>query len=299
MDRLQKKCFVASTGFHLLLLVILLVGSAFVASRDKAGDIVSRSTLNGTRVLDYVAPATVDNALAGARDPHEGPQLATLDTRPTAHSAPVTRPDLMRQTTPPRQPLKDLPLPTNPGKSPQPTSDRLPKKPSFDFTPITRPSLQSQESAHTRPLDGEQQPDHGQQVAAWQRDASAALSGALKRLASARSGSAAFEWPASGAGAAPYSDFYERVKSVYSHAWIVPDGVNDERATVGVSVTIARDGRVVSARIMRTSGNPPVDHSVQATLDRVNYAAALPEGAAESQRTIIINFNVAASRAVE
>ena len=84
MDRLQKKCFVASAGLHLSLLVILLLGSAFVASRDKAGDIVSRSTPNGTKVLDYVAPATVDNALTEETVPHASAQLVTLDARPPA-----------------------------------------------------------------------------------------------------------------------------------------------------------------------------------------------------------------------
>ena len=118
-------------------------------------------------------------------------------------------------------------------------------------------------------------------------------------MQSGRSGSTAFEWPSAGGGSVPYANFYQLVKSVYSHAWIVPDGVTDESATVGVSVTIARDGRVVLARITQSSRNPAVDQSVRATLDRVNYAAPLPDGAQESQRTVSITFNVAARRALE
>ena len=61
-----------------------------------------------------------------------------------------------------------------------------------------------------------------------------------------------------------------------------------------MTVTIARDGTVISARIVDRSGSPVVDQSVQATLDRVRYAAPLPDDAKEDQRTITIYFDVKA-----
>jgi hypothetical protein len=36
MNRLNQKCFVGSAGFHLLLMVILLVGPAFLSSKSKS-----------------------------------------------------------------------------------------------------------------------------------------------------------------------------------------------------------------------------------------------------------------------
>ena len=36
MNRMQQKCFVASAGFHLLLVLILLVGPAFLSSKSKS-----------------------------------------------------------------------------------------------------------------------------------------------------------------------------------------------------------------------------------------------------------------------
>ena len=77
----------------------------------------------------------------------------------------------------------------------------------------------------------------------------------------------------------------------------MPDGITDDNATTAASVTIARDGTVVSSRITRSSGNAGVDRSVQVTLDRVKWAAPLPDTATENQRTVNINFNVAAKRA--
>ena len=95
----------------------------------------------------------------------------------------------------------------------------------------------------------------------------------------------------------PYANFLQAVKSVYQSAWVVPDGITEENATTAAAVTIARDGTVVSSHITRSSGNAGVDRSVQVTLDRVKWAAPLPDTAAENQRTVNINFNVAAKRA--
>jgi TonB family protein len=94
----------------------------------------------------------------------------------------------------------------------------------------------------------------------------------------------------------PYANFLQAVQSVYERAWIVPDGVTDNDATAVVSVTIARDGTVVLARIQRSSGNHLVDRSVQAALDRVKFAAPLPDDAKDKERTVTINFNVRAKR---
>jgi TonB family protein len=84
------------------------------------------------------------------------------------------------------------------------------------------------------------------------------------------------------------------VKKVYTDAWVVPDGVTDDSATVTASVTIARSGEVLSTSIVKSSGNSLVDHSVKATLDRVPTVPPLPDGAKEEQRTVTINFNVKA-----
>jgi TonB family protein len=72
----------------------------------------------------------------------------------------------------------------------------------------------------------------------------------------------------------------------------VPQSVTDNSATVTVSVTIARNGTVVSTEIIRRSGNAAVDQSVEAVLNRVKYAAPLPDDAKEDQRTVEIVFDV-------
>lgn len=102
--------------------------------------------------------------------------------------------------------------------------------------------------------------------------------------------------PGPGGGGPTYANFLQAVKTIYANAWIVPDGVTDDQATTTASVTIARDGTVLNARILRPSGNALADESVEIVLRRVKFAAPLPEDAKENQRTVTIKFSVKARR---
>ena len=104
--------------------------------------------------------------------------------------------------------------------------------------------------------------------------------------------------PGPGGGGATYANYKQVVGSIYYQAWIVPDDVDADAATAVASVTIAKDGTVISATLTKSSGNRGVDRSVQATLDRVRYIAPFPEGAKESQRQFTINFNLKAKKAI-
>ena len=106
MNRLQKKCFLASTGLHLLLLVVLLVGPAFTASRSKPDNMP---------VLDFVALKTVDDALSGGGNPNAKPPPATFEKPQPAPPAPVVKPEPPppekgRTPDPPKETNMPLPL---------------------------------------------------------------------------------------------------------------------------------------------------------------------------------------------
>ena len=93
-----------------------------------------------------------------------------------------------------------------------------------------------------------------------------------------------------------YANYAAAVKSKYESAWIPPEDTANDDANVKVSVTIARDGSVITARILDRSGDGKVDASVQRTLDRVTFVAPFPDGAKEKERTFIINFNLKSKR---
>jgi len=290
MNRLHKKCFLASTGFHLLLLLTLLIGPGFMASRNKPDTMP---------VLDFVALKTVDDALSGGGSPDAHPPQATFQKPQLAPPAPAVRPEPpppepVRPPEPQKATVAEVPPRKEPDYSLEPSKERTPRKPNIDLTPITRPKENKDDAKAQAQAEAQEEA----RLERERRRRVAALFGnAANSLESSLSGSTTIKLKGPGGDGVPYANFLQQVKSVYQSAWVVPDGITDENATTAATVTIARDGTVVSARITRSSGNPGVDRSVQVTLDRVKWAAPLPDTATENQRTVNINFNVAAKRA--
>jgi TonB family protein len=95
-----------------------------------------------------------------------------------------------------------------------------------------------------------------------------------------------------GGGGVPYANFLQAVQSVYQRAWqrMAPQTATDRDVVATASVTIGRDGTVVSSRLTESSGNRQVDRAVKLTLDQVDRAAPLPDNASEDQRTVTIEF---------
>jgi TonB family protein len=99
-----------------------------------------------------------------------------------------------------------------------------------------------------------------------------------------------------GTSSVAYANYASVVRSVYDAAWTLPDTVANDEENVKISVTIANDGTVITARIVTPSGDAPVDATVQKALERVKFVAPFPEGATEKERTYVINFNPKAKR---
>jgi TonB family protein len=276
MNRLQKKCAIATTGFHLLLLTILIVGPAFFNPQPKPDD---------TQLLDVIPANLIDAAF------NSGVRNAT----PPA-PAPVVVPQPPAPPTPTVQPPPPVPKPVVP---PTPTlMDRVekyfkpePVKPTPDLTPVEKPAKSEPHKIQpnltptvrtaTKNPTPNSKPDNSQ-------DNAKAISSAIRNLKKNLSPGTTIDMP--GDSTVAYANYASIVKSVYDAAWTLPDTIaGDENITV--KVTIASDGTVLSARIIERSGDAPVDASVQRALDRVTFVAAFPEGSSDKQRTYTINFN--------
>jgi TonB family protein len=157
--------------------------------------------------------------------------------------------------------------------------------PGVSLKPVVR---KAEPTSHSRPQTDAADEQRTQLATAF-RDATRSLRDSLSSSTSVEMRG----WDGRGV---PYANFLDSVKRVYSAAWNVPDGVTDDEATAAVTVTIARDGTVLSAKIIRRSGNALADASVEATLRRVTIAVPLPDGAKEDERTVTIKFNVKAKR---
>jgi TonB family protein len=276
MNRLQKKCIMASAGMHLLLVVILLVGPAFISSKSKTDDLP---------ILDFIPVKTVDALVSGGGDPK-----GRLPSPPPATAQPQPPVQPQRTPAPPKQPEPEVAK-----HDPEPSLDLSPKprKPDISLKPVVQKTTPQTDSRRVQALEKERR-----ELADLRRRTAEAFGHAAEQIGDAISSSTTIALKGPGGGGVPYANFLQAVKTIYANAWVLPDGVTDDDATVAVSVTIARDGKVVISRITRSSSNAAVDRSVQVALDRVRRVAPLPDDASEDQRTVTINFNVKAKRAL-
>ena len=321
MDRLQKKCFVGSVTGHVALIVIVLSSAAFVSSEKKA------DPMKDTPVIDFVPFKTVDELVApGGGNPNAAKPPEVMTAPPVVAPAtaaqvqPESEPEPAQasepeQKAPPEpepkpvapapKPVIREPAPKPAPKAPKDDSSLVPgatkKKRVFDFKPTVRgadsktdskadakkqaAALAAERAAERRERDRRRQLAQG-------------IASAVSAVGQSSSRGVTIELSGPGSGGVAYANFNQAVKSAYDRAWHLPDSVTDEGATAEATVVIARDGTVISARISKPSGNSGLDASVRRTLDRVKWAAPLPASEKENQRTVPINFNVGAKRAL-
>lgn len=238
MNRLQKKCFIASVGVHVLLPAILFFGVGFFSPRDK-GD--------SPALIDFVPTRVVEGVMAGGGDPHANP----LPPAPPAQQPPApVQPPRIEQ---PRElPQRNDPIP-----------DPSPKPPKHEIQVTTK--LVTRRSME-KPTNARPSSDSRDVQAKREADAvGIAAAGLRNKLAPTTT--IALRGP--GGGGETYAGVQQTILSTYDRAWISPEGMDTSEAVVEVSVTIESDGTVSSARITHASGDARVDQSVQRALDRV------------------------------
>jgi len=272
MNRLQKKCVMATTGFHLLLLLILFVGPAFFWAREKPDD---------TPVLEMIPANRVDTATTGVQGAQPPPVPVVVQQPQPPPTPPVAKPVV--QPTPAPVPTPTLaervekffkPAPAKPVPAPV---ENPPHTPKVNLTLTTRTPPKN------NPTPAKPTPDNSKEV-------DSALRALRKNLSSAT------EIAPVGNSSVAAANYAQVVKSVYEQAWTPPADTASDDANVKVRVTIASDGTVISAQVLAPSGDTGVDISVQNTLDRVQFIAPFPSGSADRERTYIINFNLKAKR---
>jgi colicin import membrane protein len=204
----------------------------------------------------------------------------------------VTPPPVERAQ--PRPPEKELPVPKDPPRVNTPTIDPTPIKPAprkpheinVDTTLVTS-------SAADAKAKRDAQQKAAAAAAAKERqhlaNIAAAFGQATKGIRNGVAGGVKVNVsPGPGGGGVSYGNIQSAIFTRYYEAWKVPDGSPDLK--VYVSITLARDGAVVTSRITKRSGNADLDESVQKALDRVRFVAPLPEGETADTREFEFNF---------
>ena len=99
-----------------------------------------------------------------------------------------------------------------------------------------------------------------------------------------------------GNGGAAMTNYRDIVASKYTIAWQPPATLDDDTASVTVTVTIARSGKVVDSRIKRPSGNSAMDKSIESLLENVTFVEPFPRESDDAQRMFTLKFNLQAKR---
>lgn len=94
--------------------------------------------------------------------------------------------------------------------------------------------------------------------------------------------------PGGGGPAALNYDQY--IVAEFTRNWNLPSTLRDDSLTVKARVTIASDGRVVSASVSSKSGDSALDRSVESVLQRVKQVRGFPSGVSSENRTYTIKF---------
>jgi TonB family protein len=284
MNRLQKKCLIASAGLHGSLLLILIFGAALIPE-DKAVPVNRITFFDPSKVTD----GPTRGGGSSQPDPVQPPAVPVMQPQPPV-SVPVQpqpQPPI-QQPQPPRQdPPKFTPVPVKDAESSfTPVKPKPAQK--DDFTPVDHPPA--------KPLASNNAAADAKAKAAAenQRRIANQINQRINRLSGTLGKDSAVQVDQgqdSGEAAANYRDI---VYSIYHAAWNRPVSLNDNSATVVVSVSIGRDGRVIRHEITKSSGNPVMDRSIETTLDNVTDIAPFPEGSKDAVRMYSITFNLTA-----
>ncbi len=304
MSRLQKKCFIGATSMHVLLFVVLIVGPGFFSKDD---------AMDESDVLTFIPLMATDSGRQGGGTPQPPASNPTpTPPQPTAQpEKPAPEPPQPRVQEPVRQP--DPPPSTEKTKKiEEKVEEKTPTRDNRDsLDPKSEKTKLHQVQVNTKvikiPKNRPTTTTHSSDTdttAQEQRDIARAAENAKlfanagKSISKGLAPSTKIEMSdGPGGGGVSYAPYAQIVRKVYTDAWRIPDDVTDDEAVVKVSVTIARDGSVISSRIITESGSKLVDRSIQNALDRVTtIGVAFPAGAKESQRTFTISFSLKAKK---
>ena len=284
MDRLNKKCFVASTGLHLLLGAAIFVGPAFTASNSKNDADLP--------VINFEPDILVDADIVGggnpraARQPASQPPAAQPQPQPVAQP-PRPEPKVVERRQPEPQPEKR--------SDPDAVEEKPAKKPKG---PQVSTKLETKKATKKPSPNVETAAQERQYAEDTQRIASALAKAGESLQPGSAVNVAEVGNPGPGGGGPAYAGIKAWIKKLFYDAWLPPENANADTAICDVRIVIARDGTVISSEFVSRSADAAVNASVQRALDRVpTIRKPLPEGSGSS-RIFILTFDLKVKRGI-
>ena len=290
--------------FHTLLLAIFFLGSAFMSSKksEPLPPVITMLAIPTDRpVSSGGSPKGNPEPPAPAPQPQVQQPLVQPPPPQPVRAVKRVEPDPPKPA-PRREVVKETPQPKAevPTKVPEPKRSAPRPKDTAALRDLTNnvvtrsrsDSRAAADQARSRQIAAQRAADA--KARAQQKAIASAVNGIIDGVGKSLSSSTVVE--PLGPGGAAFVNYGSLVREVYDRAWVVPPSLTDDDSTARAEVVIARDGRVISARLIRRSGHPVLDKSVDRALDAVTRVAPFPEGTTDARRTFTINFNLRTKR---
>ncbi|MCO5051423.1 MAG: TonB family protein [Verrucomicrobiae bacterium] len=295
MSQLQKKCLVGSTTLHVLLLLTLLVGPAFLVKKQEPLNLPE---------ITFEPAFLIDEQLSNPGGAAPGGPAPIQSPPEPSQPAPAPAPNPVPQpveTQPPAKVVEPKPAP----KVVKPVETKFNDR-EVEKSPKSKPTHQVQVSKTKVPLNrstaAKNQKPANDGAAAADSQRNSALATALRStrsgLGKGLSSGTDVRMPdgqggGSGAAYASYAqEIQRRYKAAYDRELQIAGDIADGQAQVETSIVVLRDGTVSSARILKPSGNAELNRLTQRVLDSVRQVPAFPSGTTDSTRTFNIVFDL-------
>ncbi len=276
MNRTQKKCLIASAAFHGSLVLLLIFGSALMPE-DRPAPANRITFFDPSKVTDGPTQGGNPGPVAEQPPAPAPPPVAPPQPQPRPQPQPVAR----------QEDFKPAPVQKPDAEAFKPAKPKPPVE-QDEFKPVDHPPAR-QVASNDAAADA-----RAKALADKQQRIANQISRGVGRLSSTLNKDTAVQISSGGDGGEAAANYRDIVASIYHAAWNQPASLNDDAATVVVSVTIGRDGRVLHHEIIKPSGNPVMDRSIDNTLENVTDIAPFPEGSKDAERTYSISFNLTA-----
>jgi TonB family protein len=292
MTRLQKKCMVFSLGAHVLLAVMLFASAGFGSRPEPTEDL---------HVLTMISANIVDRAGSGG-----GTTVVNLKPQPQAQprsqSPPQPQPPATHAEQARPEPVRPTPHPRLEPTHPQPTPDdtkelslesrpKISKRHSHEVQVDYTPARSVTKSKKTETNQSSESSARAE--ARRMKEIESSLGQLASGVRSSGSQDPIVDTEGIGGGEA-FAGYRDVVFSAYYHAWITPDNAASRTDTADAKVTIARDGSIMSAELVRPSDDKALDKSVERALREVTKLPPFPASTRDTQRTYVIRFSLEA-----
>ena len=91
---------------------------------------------------------------------------------------------------------------------------------------------------------------------------------------------------------ADFGSYNTMIQDAFHGQWTQPQNISSNTLLARTRITIAPDGRIISARIVDQSPMPEMNNSVAKALQSVSRLRPLPRGIAKGNYTILIRFEL-------